>query len=103
MLCDIEYFEKEEISISRGKVFKDEILDADTKDREWWEIYSSPSRPNSSVTETSSINQTQGTYIYEYTFSGWYLDSDLKYKFDENDTISCDLTLYAGYNVTKRQ
>lgn len=103
MLNGIEYFEKEEISIKGGNIFKDEILDADTKDREWWENYSSPSRPNSSVTETSSINQTQGTYIYEYTFSGWYLDSDLKYKFDENDTISCDLTLYAGYNVTKRQ
>ncbi len=102
MLTGIEYFEKKEITINSGNVFKEEIKEADSKDKEWWEKSSSPARPNSSVTETSP-NQQSGTYIYEYTFSGWYLDQALLYKFDENDTITCDLILYAGYNVTKKQ
>lgn len=101
MLSGVEYFEKKEISIKGGNIFKDEILNAYTKDREWWENYSSPAKADSTVIEWSSLNQQTGTYIYEYTFSGWYLDSELTYRFDENDIIYCDLILYAGYDVTK--
>ncbi len=102
MLNGVEYFEKEEISIKGGNIFKEEILNAEEEDRTWWESYSSPARADSSVTETSP-NQMTGSYTYEYTFSGWYLDQKLQYRFDENDTISCDLILYAGYDVTKRK
>lgn len=102
MLKKVAYYEEIEITISSGKVFKDDILNADKEQRDWWASPSrSPIKENSTVSETNA-SQQPGTFTYVYTFSGWYLDQNLVYKFDPNDKINCDLILYAGYNVTKR-
>lgn len=97
-----------EISVSSGKTFTDSIKDVGGDDLKWWES-TTPGPENSvatkakseGVTENFSGNRT-GTFTYTYTFTGWYLDNGLKYLFDPDDKIACDLTLYAGYNVEKK-
>lgn len=99
-----------EISMDAGKSFGQYIdeLAKGNSDRTWWESKAS-GYSNSvaskddvkSVSETTTSNKT-GNYSYTYVFAGWFLDEDLIYMFDENDKISCDLKLYAGYNVTKK-
>lgn len=102
MLKGIVYYEEKEITIGSGKVFKDDVLNADKEQREWWaSASSSPIKESSTVSERNESQQS-ATFTYVYTFSGWYLDQNLVYKFDPNDKINCDLILYVGYNVTKR-
>lgn len=36
---------------------------------------------------------------YVYTFEGWYIDIDLKYKVDENEKVKYDMLLYPGFSV----
>lgn len=36
---------------------------------------------------------------YKYTFEGWYIDMELKYKIDENEKVKYDMRLYPGYSV----
>ena len=59
--------------------------DAEYKSEEYRETYSG----------------TNIDYTYSYVFKGWYLDKDCKYEFDENDSVGVNLTVYAGYTVTK--
>ena len=106
-LTGITYYSIKEISVSSGKTFAESIEDAESADKGWWTnkettaTGSKPTKANSTVQETAP-NNTTGNYTYSYTFKGWYLDTELKYEFNENDKISCDLVLYAGYEVTKR-
>jgi len=109
MLAKISRKNIKEISLNSGKSFTEGIADLGGEDESWW-TNTTPGKENSvaskdnqaSVTEINKANNVSGTYSYTYTFAGWYLDADLKYKFDPDDKLSCDLTLYAGYNVEKR-
>jgi len=56
----------------------------------------------SSITVTYKPAGVSGDYkaVYSYEFEGWFLDANLKYRFDPNDEIKCSLNLYAGYKLT---
>ena len=106
-LSSVTYYSIKEITVSSGKTFAESMEEAEANDKNWWAnkestaTGSKPTKASSTVQETAP-NNTTGNYTYTYTFKGWYLDSELKYEFNENDKISCDLVLYAGYEVTKK-
>lgn len=93
------------VSATAGETFADSI---EGEDQKWWTaggtapVGSKPKKATSTRTETNQSNQQTSQYTYVYSFSGWYLDKNLKYKFDEGDKLKCDLILYVGYDVTKR-
>lgn len=93
----VKYNTLETVSAKSGESFVD---GADSLN--WWRGESA--RPEKAAynadSETNASNQPYPS-VYTYTFKGWYLDQNWEYVFDENDEIKFDLSLYAGYNVTK--
>lgn len=49
--------------------------------------------------ETYTDAITAAKRYYKYTFEGWYIDKELKYKVREDEKIKYDLYLYPGYSV----
>jgi hypothetical protein len=96
----MNWSEDKAITISGGSAFKDEV---DGDDLTWWEKYQTSVNDNlyASITNVESNNGTKVTYVYSYKFTGWYLDKDCMYLFDENDDIGINVYVYAGYDVTK--
>ena len=109
MVKGVERINIRTISLSSGKTFAESIKEAGGDDLKWWNS-KTPGTENSvaskavssGVSETNPENNKTGNYTYTYAFAGWYLDDGLKYSFDPEDKINCDLILYAGYDVTKQ-
>ena len=85
-------------------VYEGEYLSwADNEDLAWWNA--NKTTGNEACFDSHTQNLTVGgqstVFTYTYTFAGWYLDENCKYKFNEYDEIMGDLIVYAGYNVTK--
>lgn len=107
-IADVSRTVIKEISLSSGQSFTKALEDMSKDDRNWW-TSTVAGRENSVAekakseknSETNTSNVT-GIFVYTYTFTGWYLDTGLKYLFDPDDNISCDLNLYAGYDVVKK-
>lgn len=98
----VGYSEITALTAAMGKSFTDGVSDDDN----WWAAEgtssegSRPTKTSYTTTETNSSNQTFNV-TYVYTFSGWYLDAELKFEFNVNDKLMSDLTLYAGYSIQK--
>lgn len=94
---------RRKITISSGKKFVDEIADADSTDVEWWNTNKTSGSDVAfdSHTQNLTVGGQSTVFTYSYTFAGWYLDENCKYKFNEDDEINVNLIIYAGYNVTK--
>ena len=90
-----------EITISSGKTFAEAIENASAEDKGWWEKSSKKIEKKPAEIEEKYSGNRKSVFKYDYTFKNWYLDEELKYEFNENDKISFDLKLYAGYIVTK--
>ncbi len=93
--------EKIAITVSSGARFVDEM--EDNEDRGWWteNKTNSPDAKFDSEKHSETYSGSNIDFTYSYEFKGWYLDKDCRYEFDENDDIGVNLTVYAGYNVTK--
>lgn len=90
-----------EITISSGKTFAEAIENASDKDKGWWKNSLGKIEKKPANIEEEYSGNRKSVFKYEYKFKKWYLDAELKYEFNENDKISFDLKLYAGYSVTK--
>lgn len=94
---------KKKITVSSGEKFVEEIADADSEDKGWWTNNKTAGTDAKfdSHSRNETINGSTVTCTYSYVFKGWYLDQNCKYAFNENDKVDVNLTIYAGYDVTK--
>lgn len=67
------------------------------------ELTKNPGNLVSVTVAESSGGSSSLNFTYAFEFDGWYLDKDLKYKFIEGTDLECDISLYAGYKITKTQ
>lgn len=58
--------------------------------------YNKSFTPDKTPTKDSTWNEN-------YTFEGWYIDSELTEKYESTDTIKTDLTLYAKWSSTESE
>lgn len=92
------------ISVSTGSTLFDQLDgEVNSEDYKWWNAnkVNGVNVQMDSHDGEESYSAGKINFSYTYTFKGWYLDKDCKYEFDENDSVGVNLTVYAGYTVTK--